>query len=74
MLQHLWAGPISNASVDVVRGGQSVEVHAVGVTKVMNTLFLLNIEILIFLGYIICSFSVTLGKCNGAYSRRNSAP
>ncbi|CAH8275155.1 unnamed protein product [Arabidopsis lyrata] len=33
MLQHLWAGPISNASVDVVRGGQSVEVHAVGVTK-----------------------------------------
>ncbi|KAL1203079.1 putative alpha,alpha-trehalose-phosphate synthase [UDP-forming] 4 [Cardamine amara subsp. amara] len=33
MLQHLWAGPISNATVDVVRGGQSVEVHAVGVTK-----------------------------------------
>ncbi|XP_010438594.1 PREDICTED: probable alpha,alpha-trehalose-phosphate synthase [UDP-forming] 4 [Camelina sativa] len=33
MLQHLWAGPISNASVDVVRGDQSVEVHAVGVTK-----------------------------------------
>lgn len=35
MLQHLWAGPISNASVDVVRGDNSVEVHAVGVTKVI---------------------------------------
>lgn len=34
MLQHLWTGPISNASVDVVRGGRSVEVRAVGVTKV----------------------------------------
>ncbi|KAE7996324.1 hypothetical protein FH972_001056 [Carpinus fangiana] len=33
MLQHLWTGPISNASVDVVRGGRSVEVRAVGVTK-----------------------------------------
>jgi trehalose 6-phosphate synthase/phosphatase len=34
MLQHLWTGPISNASVDVVRGGRCVEVRAVGVTKV----------------------------------------
>lgn len=34
MLQHLWTGPISNASVDVVQGGRSVEVRAVGVTKV----------------------------------------
>lgn len=34
MLQHLWSGPISNASVDVVQGGRSVEVRAVGVTKV----------------------------------------
>ncbi|KAJ0018496.1 hypothetical protein Pint_10156 [Pistacia integerrima] len=33
MLQHLWSGPISNASVDVVQGGRSVEVRAVGVTK-----------------------------------------
>ncbi|KAJ9690829.1 hypothetical protein PVL29_013134 [Vitis rotundifolia] len=33
MLQHLWTGPISNASVDVVQGGRSVEVRAVGVTK-----------------------------------------
>lgn len=52
MLQHLWAGPISNASVDVVRGDHSVEVHAVGVTKVINILFDSNIfqtqEILIF--------------------------
>lgn len=34
ILQHLWSGPISNASVDVVQGGRSVEVRAVGVTKV----------------------------------------
>lgn len=33
MLQHLWTGPISNASVDVVQGSKSVEVRAVGVTK-----------------------------------------
>ncbi|KAM3302197.1 alpha,alpha-trehalose-phosphate synthase [Capsicum chacoense] len=33
MLQHLWTGPISNASVDVVQGLRSVEVRAVGVTK-----------------------------------------
>ncbi|ESQ35105.1 hypothetical protein EUTSA_v10006809mg [Eutrema salsugineum] len=33
MLQCLWAGPISKASVDVVRGNQSVEVHATGGTK-----------------------------------------
>ena len=34
MLQHLWTGPISNASVDVVQGSHSVVVRAVGVTKV----------------------------------------
>lgn len=33
MLQHLWTGPISNASVDVAQGSRSVEVRAVGVTK-----------------------------------------
>ena len=32
MLQHLWTGPILNASIDVVQVGQSVEVRAVGVT------------------------------------------
>ena len=36
MLQHLWTGPISNASVDVVQGSRSVEVRAVGVTKVTS--------------------------------------
>lgn len=38
LLQHLWTGPISNASVDVVQGGRSVEVRAVGVTKVWISL------------------------------------
>ncbi|EPS62481.1 trehalose-6-phosphate synthase, partial [Genlisea aurea] len=33
MLQHLWTGPISNSSVDVVHGSRSVEVRSVGVTK-----------------------------------------
>ncbi|KAL9856728.1 putative alpha,alpha-trehalose-phosphate synthase [UDP-forming] 3 [Arabidopsis thaliana] len=33
LLQYLWAGPISNASAEVVRGKYSVEVHAIGVTK-----------------------------------------
>ena len=34
MLQHLWTGPISNASLDVVQGSRSVEVRSAGVTKV----------------------------------------
>ncbi|XVF87250.1 hypothetical protein PTKIN_Ptkin18bG0103700 [Pterospermum kingtungense] len=33
LLQHLWTGPISNASLDVVQGRRSVEVRSVGVTK-----------------------------------------
>ncbi|XP_030508576.2 alpha,alpha-trehalose-phosphate synthase [UDP-forming] 1 [Cannabis sativa] len=33
LLQHLCTGPISNASVNVVRGSRTVEVRAVGVTK-----------------------------------------
>eukprot|EP01018_Ginkgo_biloba_P022262 Gb_01330 [translate_table: standard] len=33
MLQHLWTGPISNASVEVVQGSRSVEVRSVGVSK-----------------------------------------
>ncbi|KAK1368857.1 Alpha,alpha-trehalose-phosphate synthase (UDP-forming) [Heracleum sosnowskyi] len=33
ILQHLWTGPISNASVDIVQGGRSVEARAFGVTK-----------------------------------------
>ncbi|XP_052114535.1 alpha,alpha-trehalose-phosphate synthase [UDP-forming] 1 [Arachis duranensis] len=33
LLQHLWTGPISNASLDVVQGGRSVEVRAIGVSK-----------------------------------------
>jgi hypothetical protein len=36
MLQHLWTGPILNASIDVVQGGRSVEVRAVGVKKVTD--------------------------------------
>ncbi|OMO82807.1 hypothetical protein COLO4_22823 [Corchorus olitorius] len=32
-VKHLWTGPISNASLDVVQGSRSVEVRAVGVTK-----------------------------------------
>lgn len=36
MLQHLWTGPISNSSVEVVQGSRSVEVRAVGVTKVIS--------------------------------------
>ncbi|KAL4562176.1 hypothetical protein LXL04_034370 [Taraxacum kok-saghyz] len=33
MLQHLCTGPISNASLEVVQGGRSVEVRATGITK-----------------------------------------
>ncbi|KAI4298191.1 hypothetical protein L6164_031779 [Bauhinia variegata] len=33
LLQHLWTGPISNASLDVVQGARSVEVRAVGISK-----------------------------------------
>lgn len=32
-LQHLWTGPISNAPVEIIQGGRSVEVRPVGVTK-----------------------------------------
>lgn len=38
MLQHLWTGPISNAAVDVVQGGRSVEVRPVGVSKVSQVI------------------------------------
>lgn len=38
MLEHLWTGPISNSSVDVVRGSRSVEVRAVGVSKVLSNI------------------------------------
>ncbi|GAX74440.1 hypothetical protein CEUSTIGMA_g1889.t1 [Chlamydomonas eustigma] len=33
LLQHLWTGPISNAPVEIIQGGRSVEVRPVGVTK-----------------------------------------
>ncbi|XP_016672101.2 alpha,alpha-trehalose-phosphate synthase [UDP-forming] 1 isoform X1 [Gossypium hirsutum] len=33
LLMHLWTGPISNLSLDVVQGSQSIEVRSVGVTK-----------------------------------------
>ncbi|OVA14303.1 Glycosyl transferase [Macleaya cordata] len=33
LLQHLWTGPISNTSVDVVQGSRSVEVRSSGITK-----------------------------------------
>jgi trehalose 6-phosphate synthase/phosphatase len=32
-MQHLWTGPISNAPVEIIQGGRSVEVRPVGVTK-----------------------------------------
>lgn len=44
MLQHLWTGPISNASVEVVQGSRSVEVRAVGVTKVIHFTILENFQ------------------------------
>lgn len=57
MLQHLWTGPISNASVDVVQGSRSVEVRAVGVTKVMtfsSIFYCLNIISLVILEMLAC--------------------
>merc|ERR1711977_812389 len=33
MLQHLWTGSISNAQVEILRGGRSVEARPLGVTK-----------------------------------------
>lgn len=30
LLQHLWTGPISNAPVEIIQGGKSVEVRGVG--------------------------------------------
>ncbi|KAI7744321.1 hypothetical protein M8C21_032737 [Ambrosia artemisiifolia] len=51
MLQHLWTGPISNASVDVVQGSRSVEVRPVGVTK--------GVTIVRILGEIVHSKSIS---------------
>lgn len=48
MLQHLWTGPISNASVDVVQGSRSVEVRAVGVTKVRLVLYFLVLFLVVY--------------------------
>jgi hypothetical protein len=52
MLQHLWTGPISNAAVDVVQGGKSVEVRPVGVSKVfpLPNLFGKTFSLLVFQG------------------------
>lgn len=36
LLQHLWTGPIANAPVEVIHDSRSVEVRAVGITKVMS--------------------------------------
>jgi hypothetical protein len=49
MLQHLWTGPISNSSVEVVQGSRSVEVRAVGVTKVLSSLVSNNLLHLVIL-------------------------
>jgi hypothetical protein len=49
MLQHLWTGPISNSSVEVVQGSRSVEVRAVGVTKVFSSLVSNNLLHLVIL-------------------------
>jgi hypothetical protein len=56
MLQHLWTGPISNSSVEVVQGSRSVEVRAVGVTKVFSSLVSNNLLHLVIL--IETSFSI----------------
>jgi hypothetical protein len=52
MLQHLWTGPISNAAVDVVQGGKSVEVRPVGVSKVFPfpNLFVKTFSLPVFQG------------------------
>ncbi|ESQ54516.1 hypothetical protein EUTSA_v10026761mg [Eutrema salsugineum] len=73
MLQHLWAGPISNASVDVVRGGHSVEVHAVGVTKgsamdrILGEIVLHNKSMTAPIDYVLCIGSF-LGKDEDVYT------
>lgn len=51
MLQHLWTGPISNASVEVVQGSRSVEVRPVGVTKVTRSLMMDLYSFSILAGY-----------------------
>lgn len=48
MLQHLWTGPISNSSVDVFQGSRSVEVRAVGVTKVVDSLSFYSLKSKVF--------------------------
>lgn len=67
MLQHLWTGPISNASVEVVQGSKSVEVRAVGVTKVIDILPYLNIFILFLLHWLVLQM---LSYLKASYSFR----
>ncbi|KAL0731159.1 hypothetical protein Bca4012_027253 [Brassica carinata] len=60
MLQHLWAGPTSNASVDIVQGRYYVEVHSVGVTKgsamerILGEIVLQNKSITTPIDYVLC--------------------
>ncbi|CAA7039686.1 unnamed protein product [Microthlaspi erraticum] len=73
MLQHLWAGPISNASVDVVRGDNSVEVHAVSVTKgsamerLIGEIVLQNKSMTTPIDYVLCIGNF-LGKDEDVYT------
>ncbi|KAL0659869.1 hypothetical protein Bca4012_080454 [Brassica carinata] len=73
MLQHLWAGPTSNASVDVVQGRYSVEVHSVGVTKgsaterILGEIVLQNKSITTPIDYVLCIGNF-LGKDEDVYT------
>ncbi|KAL0891134.1 hypothetical protein Bca101_015117 [Brassica carinata] len=73
MLQHLWAGPTSNATVDVVQGRYSVEVHSVGVTKgsamehILGEIVLQNKSITTPIDYVLCIGNF-LGKDEDVYT------
>ncbi|KAL0716640.1 hypothetical protein Bca4012_065962 [Brassica carinata] len=73
MLQHLWAGPTSNASVDIVQGRYYVEVHSVGVTKgsamerILGEIVLQNKSITTPIDYVLCIGNF-LGKDEDIYT------
>ncbi|KAG2311980.1 hypothetical protein Bca52824_023537 [Brassica carinata] len=73
MLQHLWAGPTSNASVDIVQGRYYIEVHSVGVTKgsamerILGEIVLQNMSITTPIDYVLCIGNF-LGKDEDIYT------
>lgn len=69
LLQHLRAGPISSAPVDIIPGARSVEVRPVGITKGLTMQHIIGeMEKILGLDAICFDFVLCIGKYQGLRS------